>query len=161
MKRLVKIIRDENGDVSEYQIKQLTNAETKPRGGEYLLLDSDESIKYPKIEIDQDGNPSIVEDTVKKESEEGIALRVKRMDFGKRLIAIMSIRNDTKSWDASDVAQFASDYSSINTALLNGSIGTAKALIDAIAPDGTITTQADKDAMLAEINSNLGALGYE
>lgn len=86
--------------------------------------------------------------------------RMNRQDFGRRLIAIMSIRNDAKALNQSQIVQFASDYADINMALLNGSIATAKALIQAITPDGTITTQADKDALIAEINANETRLGY-
>lgn len=86
--------------------------------------------------------------------------RIKRQDFGRKVIAIMSIRNDAKNLNSSQIVQFAQDYADINMALLNGSIATAKALIQAITPDGVITTQADKDVLVAEINANEAQLGY-
>lgn len=93
-------------------------------------------------------------------AENDISTRMNRQDFGRRIIAIMSIRNDAKALNQSQIIQFASDYANINTALLNGSIATAKGLIQAITPDGTITTQGDKDALINEINANEARLGY-
>lgn len=73
----------------------------------------------------------------------------------------MSIRNDAKNLSGAQIVQLVQDFASINTAWLNGSIATSRALIAALTPDETILTTADKTAILAEIDANLASLGYE
>jgi len=73
----------------------------------------------------------------------------------------MSIRNDAKNLNGAQIVQLVQDFGSINQAWLNGSIATSRVLVDAITPDGTILTNADKTAILAEIDANLASLGYE
>lgn len=89
-------------------------------------------------------------------SEAAIALKLKNMEFGKRVLAIVSIRNDAKSLQPADVVSLSNTYAPIQGLLLNGSIATAKAQVEAITPDGTLVTQGDLDAILAEMNAYLG-----
>ena len=89
-------------------------------------------------------------------SESAIALKLKNMEFGKRVLAIVSVRNDAKSLQPADVLSLSNTYAPIQALLLNGSIATAKAQVEAIVPDGVLVTQADLDAILAEMNAYLG-----
>jgi len=89
-------------------------------------------------------------------SEAAVQGKIKNMEFGKRILAIVSIRNDAKSLSAADVLSISNTYAPIQALLLSGSIATAKAQIEAITPDGTLVTQADLDAIVAEIDAYLG-----
>ncbi len=167
MKYCIEIIRDENGDVVERNILfATTSMSAMPRGKECVVIDgpSDiDNVGLKMVSVDENSELFIEDDPDKlaaQAAEDEIALRVRRMDFGRRLIAIISIRNDVKEFTQEQILQFMSDYSEINTALLNGSIGTAKAQIQAITPDGVITTQGDKDALLGEITAKEAELGY-
>jgi hypothetical protein len=166
MKYCVELIRDENQEITQrnilFAVMQICAI---PRGKECIFVEGSDSdnISLKRCVLDENNEPIIENDPDKiaiQISENEIDLRMKRQDFGRRLIAIISIRNDSKDLDASEIVQFATDYATINTALLNGSIGTAKALIQAITPDGVITTQADKDALINEINAKETELGY-
>lgn len=95
-------------------------------------------------------------DQAKADTEAAIAARQKRMAFGSRMVAYMGVRNDAKSLNEAQTVSFLSTYGPIMQMFQAGAINTAKAQIEAVTPDGTITTQADKDALLAEINAFLG-----
>jgi hypothetical protein len=159
-----KVYRDENKQITGYWLNGKGHNQPYAKGEHAYIFDTvDHDIELCKVEV-VEGELVIVPDEDKiaaKEAEDQIAMRMKRQEFGRRVIAIMSIRNDTKTLTTPQIVQFRSDYADINEALQNGSIGTARALINAITPDGTITTSADKTALLAEIDANLAALGYE
>ena len=162
MKWMVKINRDENGDITSRDILYRTDETAKPRGGEFELVEGVET-GYPLIDVQVVNGKdvvTVVEDTAKKDLEESIALKVVRMDFGKRVIALLSVRNDAKSLTPAQIQQLPVTYGDARNALQDGSISTARAIIDAIVPDGTIVTADDKTAILAEIDANLTQLGY-
>lgn len=159
MKWLIEIIRDENGDIIDRKPKFRTDETAKPRGGEYIFVEDFET-KYPLVDVDVDGNVSIIEDTAKKDFEEGLILKLERMEFGKRIIGIISLRNDAKSLTQEQIQQLPVTYGDARAALQDGSIATARVIIDALVPDGTILTQDDKDAVIGEIDNNLTRLGY-
>lgn len=96
------------------------------------------------------------EDIALAASENLIKDKLKNMDFGKRVLALVSIRNDAKTLSTVNVASISATYAPIQALLLSGSIATAKNQILSIVPDGTLVTQADLDAIVAEINSYLG-----
>lgn len=158
----IEILRDENGDIVDRKCLMRTNSPTMLRGKECVVVSSENKIEPDFVSVSVDGNGvlSVAENTSLKTAESDIAVRMKRIQFGQRLVAIMSIRNDAKNLTGAQIVQLVQDFASINTAWLNGSIATSRALVDAITPDGTILTTADKTAILAEIDANLTALGY-
>lgn len=87
--------------------------------------------------------------------EAAIQARTKRIGFGVRMIALIGVRNDAKNLTNEQSKTFLTSYGPIMQLLQAGAIDTAKAEIEALTPDGTLTTQADKDAILAEINAFL------
>ena len=95
-------------------------------------------------------------DTAKKQLETDIAARKKRIEFGTRMIAFMGVRNDSKNLTAEQSKTFLVTFGPIMSLMQAGALDTAKSEIEALTPDGTLVTQADKDAILAEINSFLG-----
>lgn len=156
-----KITRNEAGEITSYKCMIRSLQDIGLPVGESVVVPSDLFIEpeYALVE-EVDGQLVVVEDTTRKTSEEDIALRIRRIQFGQRLVAIMSIRNDAKNLTGAQIVQLVADFSSINTAWLNGSIATSRALVDAITPDETLITTADKTAILAEIDANLASLGY-
>ena len=72
------------------------------------------------------------------------------------MIAYIGARNMAKSLTTAQVKTVVETYSTIQALLASGSIATAKVEIEAVTPDGTLITQADKDAILAEVNAYLG-----
>lgn len=162
---VIQIVRDENGDIVDRLIASKAKKSALLRGVESVVIEDsvDHNILTSKVSVDGNGELFIEEDSDKvaaKASEDEIAMRIKRIDFGRRLIAIMSIRNDAKSLTQGQIVQLVKDFADINTAWLNGSISTSRALVDALTPDETILTTADKTAILAEIDANLTELGY-
>jgi len=76
----------------------------------------------------------------------------KAMHCGKQIQAIMAIRNIQKGLLPAQVKSFMETYATVKSLLDSGALVTAKAEIEAMTPDGTITTQADKTAIIAELN---------
>lgn len=157
-----KITRNENKEIIDRKCMMRTLQDIGLPVGESVVVPSDLLIE-PEYALAEevDGKLVVVEDTARRTSEEDIALRIRRIQFGQRLVAIMSIRNDSKNLTGAQIVQLVQDFSAINTAWLNGSIATSRALIAALTPDETILTTADKTAILAEIDANLASLGYE
>lgn len=95
-------------------------------------------------------------DAEKKTLETQISTMSKHIAFGNRMIALIGARNVSKNLTTAQVKQVVESYSTIQSLLSSGSLLTAKAEIEAITPDGTLITQADKDAILGELNAYLG-----
>jgi len=168
---LIQKIRDENGDVISHKVLGKSQTPFATKTDHENVWHTDENHELLRVVVDGNGDAVLddmnnlqLEDDTNAVSiaaqEEEIAIRVKRIEFGHRLVAIMSIRNDAKSLSQSEIVQLVNDFADINKAWLNGSIQTSRALIDALTPDETILTTADKVAILAEIDSKLTALGY-
>ncbi len=162
----VQIIRDGEGAVTERKILHGSSLPVKPDGIECEIVEAASGTDISRLKASVDGNGVLfLEDDDDKiaatAAEADIAIRMKRIQFGQRLVAIMSIRNDAKDLTGEQVVQLIQDFAAINTAWLNGMIETSRAMVNAITPDETILTTADKTAILAEIDANLAALGYE
>ncbi len=91
------------------------------------------------------------------EKESNIQIFLKRIDCGKRVIALMAVRNVPKNLNTAQVAQMAATYASIKGLLETASLNTAKAAIQAVVPDGILVTDDDKVALVAEIDKCLEA----
>lgn len=86
------------------------------------------------------------------------ALKAVKKDaaFGQRMVAYVAARVRAKSLSLADTKTTLSEYSAVMSLLQAGSIAHAKTEITGMTPDGTRISQADKDAILAEINAYLG-----
>ena len=93
----------------------------------------------------------IQSDAVKALEESKIQAKLLRMESGKRVIAFINVRNDSKSLTVDQVALLISTYSDIKNALETGSLTTAKALVSLKNPDGVVMTSDDKAAIISEI----------
>jgi hypothetical protein len=162
----IAIERNEEKEIVSRKIAAKAIEPVPMRGKEctWVFDQVDRDIDLTKVSVDESGELFLEDDEDKvaaAEQEIQIAVRMQRQEFGRRLIAIMSLRNEAKAFTPEQVVSFATTYANANTALLNGNIATARSLINAIEPDETITTTEDKAAMLAEIDSNWVRLGYE
>ena len=113
------------------------------------------------------GNKIIVENATKKAAydsakaasdamEAAIEQAFKAINHGKRVIALLVVRNASKGLTTAQIEQMNSTYAEIKNLLETGSLVTAKEKINLITPDGTIVTEADKTALVSEINKFLG-----
>jgi hypothetical protein len=113
------------------------------------------------------GNKIIVENATKKAAyetakaasdamEAAIEQAYKAINHGKRVIALLVVRNASKGLTTAQIEQMNLTYSEIKNLLETGSLVTAKEKIELITPDGTIVTESDKTALVSEINKFLG-----
>lgn len=123
----------------------------------------DENFLIEPVPTDGEGDWALAEDTTAKDikisgdlKEAGIAQKMKRMDFGKRVIAIFSLGNDAKELNAGQKKQLLSDLAVIKGLLETGNIEAAKADVAALAPDALITAE-DIAEITAEMDTFLVA----
>lgn len=137
---------------------QFSENEVLPEFSAYCIgVEGYEQIQTQGIVEDEAKKVSFLAEKAQKESDEAkIKSQLKNMEFGKRVVALIGSRNSEKSLTPGQVKQLVESYSVIQSLLMSGSILTAKAEIEAITPDGVVITQADKDAILNEINTYLG-----
>lgn len=90
-----------------------------------------------------------------KALEDGVKSALKRIEHGKRVIALLLVRNSSKNLSKGQVKQMVSTYAEIKGLLETGSLETAKDEINLITPDGTIVTEGDKSALVSEIDKFL------
>lgn len=98
----------------------------------------------------------IAEDLAKVEAKSAIDAVKKQMECGKTVQASMAIRNVKKGLTTDQVNTFVQTYSTVKNLLDAGALKTAKAQLQSIDPDGTITTAEDKTAILGLIDTCIG-----
>jgi len=86
----------------------------------------------------------------------GLAQATAAMDCGKRVQALLLVRNSPKGLTKPQVKALVLAYKDIKNLLDTGSLASAKEEIEAITADGVIITSGDKAALIAQINSCLG-----
>lgn len=88
--------------------------------------------------------------------ESAIAYAQKLMACGQRVMAYMLVRNQPKQLSTSQVDLLVQTYAPIKALLETGSLTTAAEKIQAVVADGVVVTEADKTALVNEINSCKG-----
>jgi len=85
----------------------------------------------------------------------GIEAALLAVEGGKRIVAYMNALNYAKGLTTAQVKTVLqdADLSLIKSLLESGSLVTAKEEIEAYTPDGTLVTQGDKDAIIAELTA--------
>ena len=100
---------------------------------------------------------SVIAADLAAQTEGDAVAQIKRaMDCGKTVKAVMAIRNVQKGLTPAQVTQFIQAYATVSALLDAGALVTAKAEVEALTPDGTLTTAADKTAIVAQLNKCLG-----
>lgn len=88
--------------------------------------------------------------------EQSIAVALQRMEWGKRVIALVLVQNSKKVLSNVQIAQINATFAQIKGLLETGSLNTAKDAISSISPDGVLVSDEDKSLYLAEINAYPG-----
>lgn len=82
-----------------------------------------------------------------KATDDALALelsnQLKLIKYGNDIVALIGIRNKSKSLTVEQVATLVSTYAPIQGLLQSGSLETAKVQVNAITPDGVIITASD------------------
>lgn len=86
----------------------------------------------------------------------GLSQATAAMDCGRKVQALLLVRNAPKSLSKPQVKQLVLAYKDIKNLLDTGSLASAKEEIEAVVADGVIVTSADKAALVAQINTCLG-----
>ena len=84
--------------------------------------------------------------------EAAISYAQKLMACGNKVLAYMLVRNQPKLLTTMQVDQLVQTYAPIKGLLETGSLVTAKEKIQAVVADGVVVTEADKVALIAEID---------
>jgi hypothetical protein len=91
--------------------------------------------------------------SAKASYEAALALAIKAQQCGKRVMALMLVRNAQKGLSKNQRKQLVQTYKDIKDLLDAGSLDVAKDEIQAVNADGTLVTAADKTALVAELDS--------
>jgi hypothetical protein len=81
------------------------------------------------------------------------AAAIKAMDCGKSVQRMMLIRNASKELTTTQVKEIVATYASIKALLDTGSLVSAREEIMAVTVNEPLVTQADKDALIAKLDS--------
>lgn len=112
--------------------------------------------------IDKVGKTMSIDQTLKAQKdaantqnaqyEGAISKALAAMNCGRRVIAVLLVRNASKNLSTGQVKQMVSTYDEPKTLLETGSLTSAKELILSLQVDGTLVTEADKTALAGEID---------
>lgn len=95
----------------------------------------------------------LTEKNQKAQYEAALGQATKAMDCGRRVIAVLIVRNASKSLTTQQVGQMVATYAQPKGLLETGSLVTAKEVISSITADGLLVTEADKTALTSEIDN--------
>lgn len=132
-----------NAEFTETWCNKITGYEQKLSGRKIVVENATRKAAYESAKAQKDA------------METGIQTAIKRINHGKRIIALLLVRNAPKNLNKGQIKQMNATYAEIKGLLETGSLETAKDEINAITPDGTIVTNEDKTALIAEIDSFL------
>lgn len=82
--------------------------------------------------------------------EDGIQRALKRINCGERVVALMVLRNSSKTLTTAQIGQVNQTYGMIRTLLGTGSLVTAREQMAQVAVDGVMVTNEDKSELLSE-----------
>lgn len=84
--------------------------------------------------------------------EQKLQEKIKLIDAGKRVIALLNLRNESKALTGEQIAQMVSTFAQIKGLLETGSLKTAKYAISQVVADGVVVTDEDKSVLVAELD---------
>lgn len=82
-------------------------------------------------------------DLLVRQKEAGLQIALRKIDCGKRVIALLVLRNSSKVLSTSQISQINNSYAGIKGLLETASLNTAKEAILATVPDGVMITEGD------------------
>ena len=133
-----------NAEMTEAYCSKFLGYEQVPSGKKILVLNQSKKDARLAAQAQEDAYEGAIE------------AASKRIGYGKRILAIIIVRNAQKGLNKGQIKQMNQTYAEIKDLLETGSLETAKDEILAITPDGTIVTEDDKTALVAEIDKLLG-----
>lgn len=129
---------------SEIYCSKLLRYEQKKSGIKTIVVNEIKRDAYESLKLE------------KETQEAAIKMAMKAINHGQRVIALLIVRNASKGLTTAQIGEMNLTYAQIKGLLETGSLLTAKEKIELITPDGTIVTEADKTALVSEINKFLG-----
>lgn len=129
-----------NEESTEVYCAKVTGYEQKKK--DIISLDGTKKAEY---------DASLIKKSQADAEEAKIQAKLVRMESGKRIIAFINIRNESKGLTKDQISQVIATYSDVKDALETGSLTTAKYLVGLKTPDGVVMTDSDKTAILGEI----------
>ena len=132
-----------NEDQTEVYCSRITGYEQKVIGKKLVI---DENLKAQKE----------AEQAAKLAMENALIQAKKAMECGKNIQALLLVRNSPKQLTTAQVKEMVSIYAPIKQLLDTGSLVSAKEEILSVTADGILVTEADKVALVAEIDKCTG-----
>lgn len=129
-----------NYDTKEVYCSKFLRNDKVPTGAKILVVNQAKKDALTALE------------NARKIKEAQIAAAMKSITCGRRVIALLSVKNSLKGLTNAQVKQMNNDYKEIKGLLESGALDTSKEEINAITPDGTIVTAQDKIDLIAEID---------
>lgn len=156
IKEDVEICSDQENCELILSEKECTSPQAKP----IYTLDPNEVYctwtRPEHIGIDQAKKSAYEANKLASEQEKAaIDIALKSMECGKKVKALVLVRNAPKNLSKGQVKQMLVSYSEIDSLLESGSLVTAKDEIQNIVADGVLITEQDKAALISKIDSCL------
>jgi hypothetical protein len=129
-----------NAEYSETCCNEILSYAKKPSGRKIVVEDEAKKTSYEAIEA------------AKKMDKMAMAIASKALDCGKKVISRMLLQNKPKNLKKAQVRNLVKTYKDIKNLLDTGSLESAREDILAVAINEPIVTQADKDALVAELD---------
>ena len=130
-----------NAEFTEVWCNKILSYEQKPSGSKIIVNDEAKKATH-KAEV-----------AAKKADQAAMAIASKALSCGKKVISRMLLQNKPKSLSKAQVRNLVKTYADIKNLLETGSLESARDDILAVAVNEPIVTQADKDALVAELDS--------
>lgn len=148
-----KVCDDEEGDGAQYAENDLM-----PGYSSFCTrLLGYEKKNEIKLVLNETTQASVIAQDLAKQTEGDAVAQIKAaMECGKTVKAVMAIRNVQKGLTPAQITTFVQTYATVSALLDAGALVTAKAEVEALTPDGTLTTAEDKTAIVAQLNKCLG-----
>jgi hypothetical protein len=132
-----------NAEYTEVYCSKITGYEQKNAGKKLVIDEAKKAAHEAKVSQER----SMVD---------AIAQAEKLQACGKKVMALMLVRNQPKELTTAQVKQLVSTYADVKGLLETGSLNSAKEEILAVVADGTLITEEDKTALAAEVDKCLG-----
>lgn len=130
-----------NAEYSEVWCNKISGFEKKLSGRKILSRNESKKTQFETTEA------------AKKADEMAMAAASKALDCGKKVISRMLLQNKPKSLSKAQVRNLVKTYKDIKNLLDTGSLESAREDILAVTLNPPIVTQADKDALVAELDA--------
>lgn len=130
-----------NAEYSEVWCNEILSYAKKASGRKIVVEDEAKKTSYQ------------TQEATKKADQAAMAIASQALECGKKVISRMLLQNKPKNLSKAQVRNLVKTYKDIKNLLDTGSLESAREDILAVAINEPIVTQADKDALVAELDS--------